>query len=112
MAEVDGRTYYLSTRADKKLMVRVNGKLVHFGQAGAEHYYDRSGLLPPALNHGDAQRREDYLKRSGGIRDAYGFRTADNPTKPNYHARRVLWASGIPVAPPPIPNVEPPPRTI
>lgn len=112
MAEVDGRRYFLSTRADKKLMVRVNGKLIHFGQAGAEHYYDRSGLLDPALNHGDAQRREDYLKRSAGIRDARGLRTADNPTKPNYHARRVLWASDIPVARPAIPNAGLPPRTI
>lgn len=91
MADVDGRRYYISTRRNKKLMVRVNGKLVHFGAAGSQHYHDRSGLLPVELNHHNPTRRANYLRRSAGIRDAQGIRTADDPSSPNYHSRRILW---------------------
>ena len=40
---VDGYEYKLSTATGKKLMVVVNGKTIHFGASGMEHFRDRTG---------------------------------------------------------------------
>ncbi|MCH9622041.1 MAG: hypothetical protein S4CHLAM20_14750 [Chlamydiia bacterium] len=40
-------------------------KLIHFGQAGAEHYHDKIGKLS-YLNHGDPKRRKSYRARHNG----------------------------------------------
>jgi hypothetical protein len=44
--------------------------------------------------HHDEKRKENYLARSGGIRRKDGSLTKDDPTSPNYWARRELWDSG------------------
>jgi len=75
---------YFSTRKDKKLMVKVGGEWVHFGQEGYEDY----------LEHGDTRRRAAYLARSAKIRDGSGRLTRNLPSSANYWARRVLWKSG------------------
>ena len=41
--------------------------------------------------HGSEKRRENYLKRSAGIRNGDGKLTKDDPFSPNYWARKVLW---------------------
>ena len=84
--------YKQSTRAGKKLMVLVDGKTIHFGDASAEHFKDRTGIWSQ-LDHRDKKRRSSYLARSAGIRDGQNRLTKDNPLSPNYHSRRVLWAS-------------------
>jgi hypothetical protein len=84
MVLVSGFNYELSDKKGKKLMTVVNGKKIHFGAAGYQHYFDRTGLLS-SLNHLDEKRRQSYLKRSGGI-----GRTED-PTSANWHARNILW---------------------
>ena len=99
--EVDGYFYARSRSAGKKLdaLVPVYDpfnrsyalKRVPFGKVGYEHYRDRTGLLDPALNHGDAQRRRNFLRRSAAIKDRDGRLTAANPLSANFHARRVLW---------------------
>ena len=89
---VDGYEYKLSTAKDKKLMVVVNGKTIHFGQKGYTHFRDRTGLLPKYLNHGDKQRRDSYLSRTAKILRKDGSKTANDPTSANYHARKILWA--------------------
>ena len=91
--KIGNYTYELSTKKGKKLMTVVNGKKVHFGNSIApanEHFKDKTGLLPKRLNHGDKQRRKNYLTRSAGIRNKRGL-TKDDPSSPNYHARRILW---------------------
>jgi hypothetical protein len=85
MVLVSGFNYELSDKKGKKLMTVVNGKKIHFGAEGYKHFFDRTGLLPTSLNHLDDKRRQNYLKRSGGI-----GRTED-PTSANWHARNILW---------------------
>lgn len=91
MVKVGKYNYELSSRKGKKLMTVVDGKLIHFGASGMEHFKDKTGLLPKSLNHGDKERRKSYLDRSGKIKDGQGRLTKDLPSSPNYHARRVLW---------------------
>jgi hypothetical protein len=83
--------YELSTAKGKKLMVVVNNKIIHFGASGMEHFKDKTGLLPKSLNHGDKERRKNYLTRTAKIKDGKGKLTKDNPNSANYHSRRVLW---------------------
>lgn len=91
-AKVGNYTYFRSTRKDKKLMTQVNGKLVHFGQNGYKHYFDKTGLLPKEQNHLDEKRRQSYLSRAKAIRKKSGGLAHLDPTSPNYHAVRILWA--------------------
>lgn len=99
--EVDGYVYEPSTTPGKKLdaLVYVPDAFeskyhlirVPFGDSRYQHYYDRSGLLDPRMNHHDAKRRRNYLRRSARIRDKNGRLTAGDTTSANFHARRVLW---------------------
>ena len=91
MVKVGKYNYELSTAKGKKLMVVVNGKIIHFGASGMEHFKDKTGLLPKNLNHGDKERRKNYLTRTAKIKDGKGKLTKDNPNSANFHARRVLW---------------------
>lgn len=74
-----------STRKGKKKMVLVKRgdkvKVVHFGQKGYEDF----------TQHKDKKRRENYLRRSGGIRNKAGKLTSEDPFSPNYWARKHLW---------------------
>jgi hypothetical protein len=91
MVKVGKYNYELSTAKGKKLMTVVNGKIIHFGASGMEHFKDKTGLLPKSLNHGDKERRKNYLTRTAKIKDGKGKLTKDNPNSANYHSRRVLW---------------------
>ena len=83
--------YELSKNKNKKLMVVVNNKKIHFGDIRYEHYYDKTELLNKKLNHNDKKRQTNYLKRSKGIINKKGELTYLNPLSPNYHSIRVLW---------------------
>lgn len=83
--------YQISNLPDRKLMVKVNGKTVHFGLLPYQHYHDRTGLLPKSLNHGDEKRRKSYLARAGAIKLDNGKLAKDDPTSPNFHAIQILW---------------------
>lgn len=87
---IGGYTYEKSTRKGKKLMTRVDGKLVHFGDSSLEHFKDKTGIWS-SLDHGDKKRRQNYLTRSAGIKNKAGKLTKDLPSSPNYHSRRILW---------------------
>lgn len=56
-------------------------KKVNFGDRNYEDF----------TTHGSAKRRENYLKRSAGIRDGSGKPTKNNKLSANYWARKVLW---------------------
>ena len=94
MVKIGKYEYLKSTRPDKKLMVEVtsNGrkKTVHFGDRKMEHFKDKSGIWK-SKDHGDEQRRKNYLSRSGGIKSKDGSLTKNDPFSPNYHSRRILW---------------------
>ena len=82
--------YEKSSRKDKKLMVRVEGKLIHFGNPLYGHFQDKTGIWKN-LDHNDPKRRENYLTRSGGIKNKKGELTKNIITSPNYQARKILW---------------------
>ena len=70
-----------SSRKNNKWMVRYNDKWIHFGNPKYEDY----------TQHGDKIRRENYLRRSKGIRDGKGNLTYKNKSKSNYWSRMILW---------------------
>ena len=90
MVKVGKYNYELSSRKGKKLMTVVDGKLIHFGASGMEHFKDKTGIWSK-LDHGDPKRRKNYLTRTAGIKDKEGKLTKDDPSSPNYHSRRILW---------------------
>lgn len=83
--EVDPNEPVQSWREDKKLAVLAKKgskeKVIHFGHADYEDY----------TMHGDPQRRENYLARSGGIRDSQGKLTKSDKFSANYWSREKLW---------------------
>lgn len=69
---------------EKKVVLAKKGdevKLVRFGLRGMEDF----------TQHKDPKRRENYLARSGGIRNKSGELTKNDPFSANYWARKVLW---------------------
>jgi len=90
MVKINGLEYTKSTRKGKKLMVRVEGKLIHFGSSDMEHYKDKTGIWS-SLNHQNEKRRQMYIARASGIKNKQGALTKDDPTSANYHAIRILW---------------------
>ena len=94
MVKVGRYDYKKSTRPGKKLMVEVTKggkkKTVHFGDNKMEQFKDKTGIWK-SKDHGDPQRRKNFLSRSAGIKNKSGGLTKDDPFSPNYHARRVLW---------------------
>lgn len=90
MVKIGKYNYEKSTRKDKKLMTIVDGKKVHFGNPSYQQYFDKTGIWK-SLDHGDKERRKNYLSRASGIKDGQGNLTKNNPLSPNYHAIRILW---------------------
>lgn len=75
----DDATLSLSTRKDKKYMVKHDGKTTHFGAANMEDF----------TKNNDADRRKNYLARSGGI----GGNWKKDKYSANNLARHLLWAA-------------------
>ena len=94
MVKVGGFDYKKSTNPKKKLMVVVEKggrkKTIHFGDRNLDHFKDKTGIWK-SKDHGDPQRRKNFLNRSAGIKDKSGKPTKDDPFSANYHARRILW---------------------
>lgn len=83
--------YEISDKPTSKLMTTVNGKVIHFGASGYQHYQDKTGLLPKSLNHLDPKRRLAYLARAKAIKDKSGKLAAEDIMSANYHAINILW---------------------
>lgn len=79
-------TPIVSTSKNKKMMVlatktikgKIKVKLIHFGALGYGHNYSKKA-------------KENYLKRSGGIRNKKGKLTKNDPWSANYWSRKILW---------------------
>ena len=72
---------------EKKMVLAKKGeevKLVRFGLRGMQDF----------TQHNDTKRRENYLARSGGIRNKSGELTKNDPFSANYWARKKLWPGG------------------
>tara|TARA_R110000824_G_scaffold371392_1_gene561114 strand:+ start:77 stop:346 length:270 start_codon:yes stop_codon:yes gene_type:complete len=82
--------YEKSTRKNKKLMVKVGKRIIHFGNSLYGHFKDKTKIWK-SLDHGDKTRKKNYLLRSAPIKDGKGNLTKDNPLSANFHARRILW---------------------
>tara|TARA_R110001632_G_scaffold151476_1_gene269060 strand:+ start:6486 stop:6770 length:285 start_codon:yes stop_codon:yes gene_type:complete len=92
MVKIGNFFYERSTRKGKKLMTRLKGgKVIHFGDAKAEQYRDATGYWK-MKDHNDKKRQASYLARAKGIKNKKGELTWKDPTSPNYHATRILWA--------------------
>jgi len=74
-----------SSNPKKKGMVYVkkdgSKKLIHFGDSSMKDF----------TQHGDKQRRKNYLNRSAGIKDKSGNLTANNKNSANYWSRKINW---------------------
>ena len=93
MVKIGLYEYTNSSRKDKKLMVKVGDKIIHFGgdpRKNVQHFKDKTEIWK-SLDHGDKTRRQNYLLRSASINDGMGNLTKDNPLSANFHARRILW---------------------
>lgn len=68
----------------KKIVLAKKGdevKLVSYGHRGYEDY----------TQHGSEKRRDNYLRRSAGIRDKNGNLTKNDVFSANHWARKDLW---------------------
>ena len=90
MVKVGNYDYKKSTRPDKKLMVEVDGKTIHFGSRDMEHFKDKTGIWK-SKDHGDIKRLKAFRKRMSGIKLKDGSKAINNPKSAAYHAMRVLW---------------------
>lgn len=69
--------------ATKKVDGETRAKLVTYGHTSYSHNYSKSA-------------KQNYLKRSAGIRDKNGNLTKDDPWSANHWARKDLWAKNKP----------------
>ena len=77
------KTLDISTRKNKKYMINVNGKWIHFGDKRHEQYKDSTPLrVYSYLDHKDPVRRARYYMR-------HGFTTNKNSAK--YWSNKYLW---------------------
>jgi hypothetical protein len=90
--KVGNYTYEKSTAKGKKLMTTVKGKKVHFGDKDMQHFKDKTGIWS-SKDHGDKERRKNYLARSAKIKNKEGKLTKNDPTSSNWHARKILWSA-------------------
>ena len=83
MNDPELKTLQKSTRKNKKYMIRVNGKSIHFGDTRYQHYKDSTPLnLYSHLNHHDKTRRKKYYDRHG---------KTNNKSSAKYWSNKYLW---------------------
>jgi len=82
-----------STRKNKKYMVKVDDRWIHFGQLPYEHFKDSTPQkIYSNLNHYDINRLKNYRKRAMAIKNKSGQLTYKLITSPNYWALKYLWS--------------------
>lgn len=81
-----------STRQNKKYMVKVNNKWIHFGALDYSHYRDTTPLkLYSHLDHNDPERRKRYRARHEKIYLKDGTPAYKNKNQPSYWSYNYLW---------------------
>ena len=71
------KIYRSNLKTKKYFIIDPNGKKIHFGAMNMEDF----------THHKNEIRRENYLKRSSGIKGNW----IDNPYSANNISRRILW---------------------
>ncbi len=91
--KIGGYTYEKSSKPNKKLMVKIGNKTIHFGgnPNTSRHYFDKTGLLKKSLNHRDESIRKAWRARHSKIQLKYGSLAYKNPNQPAYHSWNALW---------------------
>jgi hypothetical protein len=90
MPKVGRYNYEKSTRPEKKLMVKVGNRTIHFGARSMGHYKDKTGIWK-SKDHGDAERRKSFRSRMSGVKKKDGSKAVNDPNSPAYHSLRILW---------------------
>lgn len=90
MPKVGRYNYEKSTRPDKKLMVKVNNRTIHFGARSMGHFKDKTGIWK-SKDHGDPDRRKSFRSRMSGVKKKDGSKAVNDVNSPAYHSLRVLW---------------------
>ena len=93
MIKIGKFEYELSTNKNKKLMVVVNNKIIHFGgnPNTSKHYNDRTKLLDKKLNHNDDKIKKAWFSRHSKIKLKNGSYAIKNIMSPSYHSAKILW---------------------
>lgn len=69
-----------------------NGKEVSFGDKRYQQYKDRTPLkLYSNLDHSNSERRKNYRKRHGALKNTNGIRYVDIKHSPAWFSWRYLW---------------------
>ena len=79
-----------STPKNKKYMVLVNGKWIHFGDSRYEQFRE-SDSTPLKLYSKDKERRRNYLQRAKRIKNKFGALAYLDKNSPNYWSIKYLW---------------------
>ena len=90
MVKVGRYNYEKSTRPEKKLMVKVNNRTIHFGARNMNHFKDKTGIWK-SKDTNDPERRKSFRARMSGVKKKDGSKAVSDPNSPAYHALRVLW---------------------
>ena len=81
-----------STRVNKKYMVKVGNKWIHFGNKNYQQYFDKVPLkLYSHLDHKDPKRRANYRNRHKAIKLKDGSYAYKNKEQPAYWSMQYLW---------------------
>jgi hypothetical protein len=90
--KLGGSDLQKSNKKNKKYMILVNNKYIHFGHIDYEHYKDQTPLkLYKHLDHNDKERRERYRKRHKKILLKDGSPAYLDKNQPAYYSYRFLW---------------------
>lgn len=84
-----------SSRKNKKYVIKVDYnnviKDIHFGDVRYEQYKDRTPIkLYKSLDHGNNERRINYLSRASKIINHNGL-SMNDPFSPNRYSMLYLW---------------------
>lgn len=81
-----------STRKNKKYMIKVNNKWVHFGDSRYEQFKDSTPLkLYSHLDHNDPKRRDNYYKRHSNEKQKAEALKKTSKNTPKYFSHKYLW---------------------
>lgn len=71
----------LSEKPDKKIVIRINGKTIHFGQKGSQTFIEGAS----------EKKRDAYRARASKITNKKGEYTYLIPFTNNYLSYHILW---------------------
>ena len=84
--------FHRSNRKNKKYAVYTpKGKLINFGELGAQHYKDTAIGLYSHLDHNDPERRRLYRARHSKIMLKTGKPAYLDPEQAAFYSYRFLW---------------------